>query len=448
MDHNPRSDLRALLKSGLSKSLVSLFIKVATAGLTYAMFVILSRVMGVTEYGYFAFGLSLATILSIGANFGQQTAILRYWPEAMVAGQPQKAIEALRSGGAITIIAGLAVALALAAVSAVAGAVGPGPVLHLYAAAALILPLALAEYWSSALRAQGSVWTGLSPRDLVWRLALPLAVVALWYAGVSLSGWAALLLTAVVLALSLALQYLLARARHYEIAAGTTGLWSYWGEHGKASRSFFLGTVLDSAALNIDIIFVGLLVAPAAAGVYFNAFRTAGLLTLFMFAITLVVAPMVAQHYHAGEMRKAQAITALCAWAGFVFSLAVFAGFLLFGEQVMSLFGGNGAEGTLLLIILSIGLLFDAATGPSRIVMMMTGHERDYVRIFGAVIVAGMIVQIPVIMAYGAVGAAVVNTLARIAAQLAIAWYSRRRIGLDTTLLGAFLVNRLPDRAA
>ena len=377
MDHNPRSDLRALLKSGLSKSLVSLFIKVATAGLTYAMFVILSRVMGVTEYGYFAFGLSLATILSIGANFGQQTAILRYWPEAMVAGRPQKAIEALRSGGAITIIAGLAVALALAAVSAVAGAVGPGPVLHLYAAAALILPLALAEYWSSALRAQGSVWTGLSPRDLVWRLALPLAVVALWYAGVSLSGWAALLLTAVVLALSLALQYLLARARHYEIAAGTAGLRSYWGEHGKASRSFFLGTVLDSAALNIDIIFVGLLVAPAAAGVYFNAFRTAGLLTLFMFAITLVVAPMVAQHYHAGEMRKAQAITALCAWAGFVFSLAVFAGFLLFGEQVMSLFGGNGAEGTLLLIILSIGLLFVAATGPSRIVMMMTRHERD-----------------------------------------------------------------------
>ncbi|MEO8759175.1 MAG: oligosaccharide flippase family protein [Devosia sp.] len=448
MDHTPRSELRTLLRTGLSKSLVSLFIKVATAGLTYAMYVILSRVMGVTEYGYFAFGLSLATILAIGANFGQQTAILRYWPEEMVAGRPGKALDALRSGGALTIIVGVGVTLALLAVSAVTGAVGGGPVLHLYAAAALILPLALAEYWSSALRAQGSVWTGLSPRDLIWRLALPVAVVALWYAGVSLSGWAALLLTAAVLALSLALQYLLAGARHYEIAAGTAGLKTYWTEHGRASRSFFLGTVLDSAALNIDIIFVGLLVAPAAAGVYFNAFRTAGLLTLFMFAITLVVAPMVSQHFHADEMRKAQAITALCAWAGFLFSLVVFAGFLLFGDQVMSLFGGNNRQGTLLLIILSVGLLFDAATGPSRIVMMMTGHERDYVRIFGAVIVAGMIVQIPVIMAYGAVGAALVNTIARIAAQLAIAWYSRRRIGLDTTLLGAFRVNRLADRAA
>jgi O-antigen/teichoic acid export membrane protein len=321
-------------------------------------------------------------------------------------------------------------------------------VLHLYAAALLILPLALAEYWSSALRAQGSVWTGLAPRDLIWRTALPLAVVALWYAGVTLSGWAALVLTAVVLGLALALQYTFARARNYEIAAGAKGLRSYWTEHGKASRSFFLGTVLDSAALNVDIIFVGLLVAPAAAGVYFNAFRTAGLLTLFMFAITLVVAPMVAQHYHAGEMRKAQAITALCAWAGFLFSLVVFAGFLLFGDQVMSLFGGSHEQGALLLIILSVGLLFDAATGPSRIVMMMTGHERAYVRIFGAVIIAGMIVQVPVILAWGALGAAVVNTLARIAAQLAIAVYSHRKIGLDTTLLGAFLVNRLTDRSA
>src|SRR6202008_2309776 len=119
---------------------------------------------------------------------------------------------------------------------------------------------------------------------------------------------------------------------------------------GNPSRSFFLGTVLDTAALNADIIFAGLLVAPAAAGIYFNAFRTAGLLTLFMFAITLVVAPMVAHHYHAGEMRKAQAITALCAWAGFVFSLVVFIGFLLFGDQVMALFGGSHEQGALLLV--------------------------------------------------------------------------------------------------
>jgi O-antigen/teichoic acid export membrane protein len=445
MDHNPRSDLRGLLKSGLSKSLVSLAIKMATAGLTYGMYVILSRLMGVTEYGYFAFGLSLATILAIGANYGQQTAILRYWPEEMVAGRPQKALEALRSGGAVTIIAGLAVTAALLAVAAIGGGFGLHNG-HIFAAALLILPLALAEYWSSALRAQGSVWTALTPRDIIWRLSVPLLVLGLWYLGVTLTGADALLLTASLLALALLLQFALARARHYEIAPGTAGLRSYWGEKGRPSRSFFLGTVLDSAALNVDIIFVGLLVAPAAAGIYFNAFRTAGLLTLFMFAITLVVAPMVARHFHAGEMRQAQAITALCAWAGFLFSLVVFAAFQLFGEQILGLFGEGQEQGKVILILLSIGLLVDAATGPSRIVLMMTGHERAYVRIFGSIVVVGMLAQLAVIPIYGLVGAAAVNMLARIAAQLAIAWFANRRIGLDTTLLGAFLVNRMADK--
>ena len=171
MDHNPRSDLRTLLRSGLSKSLVSLLIKVATAGLTYIMYVILSRLMGIAEYGYFAFGLALATILAIGANYGQQTAILRYWPEEIVAGRPEKAREALRAGGAITIIAGITMTAGLLALGGLSGLVSHASVLHLYAAAILILPLALAEYWSSALRAQDSAscsppggWISSSPR--------------------------------------------------------------------------------------------------------------------------------------------------------------------------------------------------------------------------------------------------------------------------------------------
>jgi hypothetical protein len=56
-----------------------------------------------------------------------------------------------------------------------------------------------------------------------------------------------------------------------------------------------------------------------------------------------------------------------------------------------------------------------------------------------------MLVQLAVIPFWGPLGAAVVNMLARIISQLAIAWWSRRNIGLDTTLLGAFIVNRQVD---
>ena len=93
------------------------------------------------------------------------------------------------------------------------------------------------------------------------------------------------------------------------------------------------------------------------------------------------------------------------------------------------------------------GLLFDAATGPSKIVMMMTGHERAYVVIFGSIMAVGFVVQIFVIPAYGIVGAAAANMGSRIIAQLAIALWCRLRIGLDTSLLGAFAVRGMSDRA-
>jgi O-antigen/teichoic acid export membrane protein len=144
-------------------------------------------------------------------------------------------------------------------------------------------------------------------------------------------------------------------------------------------------------------------------------------------------------------MRSAQAITALCAWAGFVFSLAVFAGYVLFGTTVLGLFGAHAESGYWVLILLSVGLLFDAATGPSRIVMMMTGHERDYVRIFGGIMLMGLLVEIAVIPFWGLLGAAAVNAGSRAFATVFVARWNRKNIGIDTSLMGVFRVNRLRD---
>lgn len=244
----PTQDLRALLRTGLSRSLVSLVIKVATAGLTYAMYVLLSRSMGATEYGLFASGLSLATVLAILASVGQQTAILRFWPEETGRGDMAKAHQALGAGSALTVGAGLGIGLVLAIFALAGMALGYGATAHLIAAATLILPMALAEYWSSALRAQGSVWIALTPRDILWRLVTPLVVLALAMADISLSGWAALVLTALLLAVALALQYGLARRSLMSLATDFGAVPEYWRQRGEASRWFLLGTLIDSAA--------------------------------------------------------------------------------------------------------------------------------------------------------------------------------------------------------
>lgn len=438
-------DLRSLIFTGMTRSIASMLIKVATAGLTYVGFVILARTMTGVEYGQFAFGLALAAMLAIGASLGQQVSVLRFWSEDTAKGNRQQAVESLRAGGTLVIGAGLAVGLltALAGIGVALLVPGAGPTSHIIATAALVLPMALAEFNSSALRAQGSVFTALLPRDVVWRLALPVVAALIYFGlGLTLSGWAALLLAATLLMLSLVLQYAWALRRHYELLPATSGVARYWRNRGSISRWFLLGAVVDAVALNADTILVGLLVDTESAGIYFNAFRTAGLMTLFSFAVTLVVAPMLAQHFHAGDLRKAQAITAAGSWAGFAFALVAFVTFALFGSQVMSLFGDGYDAAYPILMLLSFGLLVDAAAGPTRTVMMMTGHERTFVYAFGLVTAIGIAAQIAVLPFYGLLGAALVNMITRIVAQLVLGWWCYTRVGIDPTILGVLKINR------
>jgi O-antigen/teichoic acid export membrane protein len=444
------SDLNGLLRAGLWRSVGSLGIKVATAGLTYLTYVVLSRTQTSDEYGHFAFGLALATVLAILAGAGQPMAVLRLWAERSTRGDETGARNVVAAGSGITIVASLVVSALLCLGTLVyLPFLAPGMTAnHFFGAAILILPLALAEYNSSALRAQGSLWTALLPRDIFWRVALPGLVLALFWAGVVLSGPDALALSAALLLGVLALQMWMAARRGYAILPARAPVGDHWRNWGGLSRWLLLGALIETAALNADVILVGLMLDLESSGLYFNAFRTAGLMTLFTFAIELVIAPMVAEHFHAGNMRKAQAITALCAWAGFVFSLGIFAGFALFGTQILGLFGAAYADGWLILMLLAFGLLFDAVTGPSKIVMMMTGHERAYVAIFGTIMGVGFLLQILVIPVWGLVGAAALNMASRVLAQLGIALWCRYRIGLDTTLVGLFVIGRLRDAPA
>lgn len=444
------TDLSALLRAGLWRSVASLGIKVATAGLTYLTYVVLSRTLTPDEYGHFAFGLALATVLAIAAGIGQPMAILRLWSQETVAGRADAAVEAVRAGSTLTIIASLTLAAALCILTFSIWQLYPPneTPYHFYGAAFLILPMAMAEYNSSVLRAQGSLWTALVPRDIFWRVALPAVVLGLFAFGLVLSGPEALVLSAALLSLMLALQFWRAEKDRYVLMPAIGAVRRYWAQWGGISRWLMLGALIETAALNADVILVGLMLDLESSGVYFNAFRTAGLMTLFTFAIELVIAPMVAQHYHAGQMRQAQAITALASVAGFVFSLVIFAAFVGWGDFILSLFGDYYSEGALVLVLLAFGLLFDAATGPSKIVMMMTGHERAYVAIFGSIMALGFAVQFLVIPSHGIVGAAAANMGARIVAQVAIALWCHFRIGLDTSLLGIFAVRGMVDRPA
>lgn len=433
------TDILNVLRENLGRSLAALMIKMATAGLAYVMFVVLSRSMSVGAYGQFAFGFSLATILAIVAGLGQHMVILRLWPEEQAAGRMREAIGALRSGWALTLLAGVSTSFVLMFFTFLLSAFGgtEGDFSYLYGAALLVLPLAAAEYGSAALRAQGSVFVALTPRDILWRALVPLFAWLLYLRGVRFDGLWALCFVAVILVAVLGVQIWAARFR-YANGIEFSGLKAFWRRHQGLVFWIWLGTILDSAALNLDVVLVGALLTPEASGLFLNAFRTAGLMTLFLFAINQVVAPVVARHFHSGDLAKAQNIVSFTAWGGFGFAVVVFCAFVLFGPLIMGLFGPEYAQGAPILLILAGGLMVDAATGPTRVVMMMTGHQKAYVAIIAATSACALLLALLVIPFFGIVGAAIVNALARIATQIVLVWRTRQAVELDPSIFGVF----------
>lgn len=446
MDDNRKNEISSVVRLGINRSVLSLAIKLSTAGLTYLMLVVLARCMSEVEYGLFAVGFSLATILAIASGMGQQTAILRFWPEHEVKSDQHGAKAALGAGWALTLGTSLAITLLLLLLTWIYASVTTTEIdslLHIFAAALLIIPMAAAEYGSAALRSQGSVLTSMLPRDLVWRALVPLITFYIFVLGYDLSGVQALLITAFILAGLMIAQFLLGRKLGYYNAVSFNSVRNYWRARGNSSRWFFLGTVADSVALNIDIVFVGFFITAQSAGLYFNASRTAGLMTLFLFAASRVVAPMLARHYHANELMKARAMISYCTWTGFLFSLFVFALYIFFGEGILSLFGEEFTEGKIILLVISLGLLVDAATGPTRIVFTMTGHERTYVRIFGQIILLGLCIQLVVIPTFGLLAAAIVTAITRAASQIALVLWARHFIGIDPSIIGMLMVRKI-----
>jgi len=407
-------------------------LKLAGAGLSYAMLLALSRATTPKEYGVFAIAFSLATLAGHAAALGQPLLILRWRTFLREAGeadlQPALLLRAYR-----VVVLGALVAGALAAVTA-------GPAFRWTPAlaagtAALILAFALAELQSHLLRADGRVVAALFPRDVAWRSAVTIAALATWAAGARIDAAGAILLCAGGLAAVLAVQ----GARPLAAALGAPHIRpgaerrSDWR---RAASWYWVSSTTVAATPSLSVVAIGAVMGPEAAGPYFAAVKTAQLLNLVFLAGTLAVAPLVSQAQARGERAAIQRLAALVAAVSAGLGAGALLAIALAGDRLLELFGPGYAAAWPALVVLAAGLTAKAFFGPAGIVLQMTGRERDAtLRIVAAN--ALTVLALPVaVFAYGMIGAALCAA-AGMALQSAWCWAVLSRRGhVDASVLG------------
>jgi O-antigen/teichoic acid export membrane protein len=195
---------------------------------------------------------------------------------------------------------------------------------------------------------------------------------------------------------------------------------------------------------NLDTLALGHWRGADAAGLYRPAVQLATLVPFGLVASNAIVAPIIAELYSTGQIQQLQRAlrfsTGLVAGVGTVATLVLAVG----GRTLLGLFGPQFVAAYPALMILLGGQMINTWSGPTGLLMSMSGRQRQAVVIFGVSSLIAVVANVTLVPRFGLLGAAAANAAGLASWNLAVLVYARRRIGVDPSLLGWFDRSRGP----
>lgn len=185
----------------------------------------------------------------------------------------------------------------------------------------------------------------------------------------------------------------------------------------------------------VPLIVLGTLKGAKEAGVYAIASRLSDLEGYMLFAMNVVLAPVISKLYTEKKNAELQRIITNSLRAGFFISLPLIIAFLIFPDFFLSLFGDEFSEGRWALIVLTVSQIVNFATGSVGYLLTMTGHQKTalLLLLFCALLTTSLsLMLIPSFGVNGAAAAAGVNNIV-LNVLMAVAVF--RKTGINSTLL-------------
>lgn len=407
-------------------------LKMFSAVFTFALSVVLGRMLGAEAAGVYFIALSTATIAATIGRVGLDNAVVRYIAADVSHGRWSDARMHQRIAIAVCLGSSLLIAaIVFLGAELLAGRVFSDEALHapLQLMAVAIVPLSLSVLVSRSLQ-------GLS------RIRDSVLVFSILPTGLALAG-----------TLILATNFGVDGAIGAYIIAVTAALfygWIAWNRalsghppataNGRDYSSLrnFLGSgppLLVGALLQLSIQMAGTLMLGAwsessEAGIFAVAWRTAALISFALMAMNTIAQPKFAALFARREMealsaaaRKATLLMTLCA-------APVFAMFFVAPKFVMTIFGSEFSDGGVTLQILAFGQFFNVASGSVGILLMMSGFEREYRN--AQIATAAVVVSLNALLIphYGAVGAAIGAASALVVQNVLFGYFVWSRLGI------------------
>jgi O-antigen/teichoic acid export membrane protein len=418
--------------SGLTRdSLFALVVTALAQGLALVLQVLLARFLGPAEFGAYSFAIAALGIALILAKGGLDTALVRLVAASCAAG------DAVRLGAVVRFATRVAPALGAVlgalGVAAAAGACQPPVPFAVLAVTAALLPVAArSEINAAALRGLRRIGTALAGDGILRPLATILALPFLWAAG---SPWATAAGALTAYALGTCLSVLLTTAvLRREVPSPRASLASSDSiAMLRMGGSLMVANGSLAAMYSVDALLLAVLRSPTEAGILTVASRVAMFVLFVMNAAQLAAAPRLAAV--SGDIARMRSVVRTLNRLSVTAGLAV-AG-LLFASAgpVLALFGPGFEVAVVPLRILIVGQVLNVLTGPTGVLLSMTGRENALAVLLAGGLAAQVALLIALAPTLGATGAALAGTAGGAVWNLAAAFLLRRGLGFDVTAL-------------
>lgn len=394
----------------------------------FLVMLLLARVLGVREVGRYAQVYAVLSLLGLLSLSGFRAGLTRFVAVHLADDDPAAIRGTIRLGLVISAVASTVIAVGLAL-----GAPWLARALHdpqlatglrlvalaLPAATVCEAALAATRGWRTQ-RAYALIGQVYEPAARLLLTALALAVGA----GLTGAFWALVLASWSAAALALgALARMLRRVPAARPAYRP-------GELFRFSTVSWVSSLSSTGLIWVDALLLGFYGFGAdAIGVYHVATRLVTVAVFVLAPINASFGPYLAHLYHQGRLDEVRRIYRVATGWVVRLSLPAFVVLLVFPEQLLRLVGGPGlAGGAAVTVVLALGQLVNAATGPCGTLLNMSGRVSVNMVDNLAALVLNILLNIVLIPAYGILGAAVAWAVSLAVVNIARVWQVRAQV--------------------
>lgn len=398
------------------------------------MHVVLARMLSVADYGLFALGLTLATLVSVLASLGMPFCAVRFLPSFIAQGDNAAAHRFERTSLGLT-------ALGLVLFTVVGGGILLGGrtllpetlLTGVLIALPLLIVLGLSQTLHSLLIARGRIIFADALQNVVRPGLVIVALLALAYLTVPPT-----LLQATVIWTAVGLLVAGGLIAGYPFMKKATagadappGERHIWIRAGLAIMLIATGTAMME---RIDVLIIGTFLSAEDVAVYSVASRIALIGAMAINAINAAFGPPLSVAISARDGTTAGPLARRAAVMASVFLSIFWAILLVFGGTILLLFGESYTSGWTVLIILGLAQLLVATFGATGGIVVFAGAEKTVVKASLLALLLNLCLNLVLVPAIGAVGAAIGSLAALFVLQAQLALWCRRTLDHPTDL--------------